>query len=115
MTLSETKAKTFKPSVKTRIEKPEIKPEKPKAESLNDLCSTCSASQGCIYHTRGKAVHYCEEYDLHEPLSEPVTFIQPEIQISRKGLTGLCVTCVHRDSCINARTIGGIWHCEEFE
>jgi hypothetical protein len=48
-------------------------------------------------------------------LSEPVTFIQPEIQISRKGLTGLCVTCVHRDSCINARTIGGIWHCEEFE
>ena len=28
---------------------------------------------------------------------------------------GLCATCAHRDTCTFRTSVGGVWHCEEFE
>lgn len=79
------------------------------------LCTTCVHAETCaLPFELGLPVLACEEFD-----SGPVAvadYREPKARRERDGetLAGLCVTCVHRDSCLLPKAEGGVWHCEEF-
>lgn len=86
------------------------------------LCETCDLAENCMNRKNSTCtVHYCEEFT--ESLNAPVHKLRQvpsqlpsksEVGIQQSGLKGLCVNCDHRESCENAKTIGGVWHCEEY-
>lgn len=37
-----------------------------------------------------------------------------EVPDKSASFAGLCVDCQNRNTCIYAKTNGGVWHCEEY-
>ena len=102
---------TIRRAARTKEEnKVELKPR----VAFQDLCSTCAAAPTCIHRTTGKPVYSCDDYENHPTVAAPVPSTA-RTDIKPVTLKGLCVDCKHRESCILAKTQGGVWHCEEYE
>lgn len=83
------------------------------------ICSTCNFVETCASRrTWIGPVHHCEEFDDSEgkpsrpPSLSVVKADEPEANV---GAIGICVNCVHRETCTLPKAEGGIWHCEEYE
>jgi hypothetical protein len=91
-----------------------------RTKALPGLCSTCNHAQACAHRlTNGLVVWFCEEYDDYVPPKveqpvDPPPAREPIKPYGTDGLMGLCVNCEKRDSCIHAKKVGGVWHCEEY-
>ncbi len=95
-------------------------------EDYNDICSTCNHAELCISKkTRQGPVWFCEEFDDYVPVKEQdvneAVFLPAQSQVGpgtgendSSQFKGLCINCENRFTCINSRTEGGIWHCEEY-
>ncbi|MEP0848480.1 MAG: hypothetical protein HRF50_16865 [Phycisphaerae bacterium] len=84
------------------------------------LCGTCSRAAECNLRAKLEPpVIYCEEFDdAVEQVREP----EPQVEnlpaaaaLRVSPLKGLCVNCVHRDTCTLPKSEMGVWHCEEYE
>lgn len=99
-----------------RSEKPMVKPA-PKTETQRmnpELCVSCVHAADCIYRTKGKAVHHCDEYEGIAGFESRI-MVQPEpVHENPEMLQGLCLNCKHKENC-TLKTQGGVWHCEEYE
>lgn len=96
-----------------------------KKELYNDICSTCNSGELCVSKkTRQGPVWFCEEYDDYVEVKDE-TIVGTEFQIippwkdsnPMEGpiqFKGLCINCENRNTCVNSRVEGGIWHCEEY-
>ena len=97
-----------------------------KKELYNDICSTCNYGKLCVSKkTRQGPVWFCEEYDDYVPVKVQEVYeagFQPAQSRVGSGIKendssqfkGLCINCENRVTCINSKTVGGIWHCEEY-
>ncbi len=97
-------------------------------ESAPGLCSTCNNNVDavCSYRElRGFDAQCCEMHDERTPASALLTGAQgkPSARVvvaSRPVPTestefkGLCINCENRETCLQSRIEGGIWHCEEY-
>lgn len=86
----------------------------------NELCTTCNHVDECLVPRSDsrRPVVYCEEFDDYSPAPPKENFAKkPLFEPVREDFDfkGLCINCEHRDNCIQARTEGGVWHCEEYE
>jgi hypothetical protein len=82
------------------------------------LCSTCNHNEKCIQANRnGRVINHCEEFDGYAAPARIKPARKPLAQrfISPNGYMGLCVNCEKRETCMNAHSEGGIWHCEEYK
>jgi hypothetical protein len=88
---------------------------------LVGLCMTCNIADTCGYRKlRGCDAIYCEMFDGYAPprsrsITYPATRPMPVEPALVNGQKGLCVNCVHEETCMQARLAGGVWHCEEYE
>ena len=75
--------------------------------------------------TRQGPVWFCEEFDDYVPVKEQEVHeagFQPTQSRVGFGIMendslqfkGLCINCENGITCINSKTEGGIWHCEEY-
>ena len=97
-------------------EKPEVKlAPKTETQQMNpDLCTVCTHAAYCIYKTKGKVVHHCDDYESIAGI-ESRMIVQPEpVRKDPEMLQGLCLNCLHKDDCC-LKSQGGVWHCEEYE
>ncbi len=92
------------------------------------ICSTCNNLSTCIiFKHRKQPVTYCELFDDYVP-PPAIIEINTEVSITSdatEGLEpnnkgsmyteGLCWDCENRETCMNRKLKGGIWHCEEYE
>ena len=93
-------------------------------EPVTDLCGACAHGDDC--HLRDTPIvplHECNEYDDGSPAITADTKLLKSVpsasaQMSAPAsstLAGLCLNCDHRESCILTRSVGGVWHCEEYQ
>lgn len=88
-------------------------------ERFVGLCVTCNNVADCSYRSLRKTdAIYCDMFDntfgsngKSNSYSIRTIDYTEEIIESR----GLCVNCVHRDTCQISNQHGGVWHCEEYE
>lgn len=85
----------------------------------NDLCTTCNCLPECDSTSAGRRpVYYCEQYDDYVPQKPAPKPRKAEVKKPKEPeqkYTGICVNCDFRETCANATTEGGIWHCEEYQ
>ena len=98
-----------------------------KKEIYKDLCSTCNYGELCVSKkTRQGPVWFCEEFDGYVAVKEQEVYeagwqpaqsrVGPGImEKDTSQFMGLCIHCENRFTCINSKTEGGIWHCEEYK
>lgn len=98
-----------------------------KKELYNDICSTCNYGELCVSkRTRQGPVWFCEEFDDYVPVKEEEVYeggLQPAqsrvgpgaMEKDSPQFKGLCINCEDRFICTNSKTVGGIWHCEEYK
>lgn len=86
------------------------------------LCITCNNSDTCVYRKqRGTDAIYCELFDGYAApqhgrgIEVTGAVTDGSLDVGTTDAKGLCMNCVHRDSCQLARPEGGVWHCEEYE
>jgi len=87
------------------------------------LCSTCNSIDTCTGRkTWSGPVHFCEEFDDHQPCAPKA---KPAVEEDSKEAAappirngvprkGLCLNCDLRDTCNYPAPEGGVWHCEEY-
>lgn len=99
----------------------------------NDLCTNCNCLPECDSTSAGRRpVYFCEQFDdfapeKSVPKSKEDNFV-PEKSVPKSKKTkdqkpkepegkykGICVNCDFRETCVNATSEGGIWHCEEYQ
>lgn len=80
-----------------------------------DLCMNCLHANSCIYIKRNRGpILFCNEYDASTE-KKPLDYVDNFPSINDYAeYKGLCMNCIYRDSCKNAISEGGIWHCEEY-
>ena len=83
------------------------------------LCVTCDHAAYCTYRSlRGTDAICCDLFDDRTDSRQQITAF-PNMTESFKEQTseakGLCVNCLHNDTCQLSNREGGIWHCEEYE
>ncbi len=88
------------------------------------LCATCVNAADCVYRRRrGFDALYCELFDALAPKTQSPGQAATVVMAARgetpaaedHELKGLCVNCVHRDTCQLPKPRGGVWHCEMYE
>jgi len=85
------------------------------------LCSTCNHAPDCAYRLRARRpVMHCEEFDGYQaPPARKESTVLPELTdcnaAESRKYQGLCVNCDFRETCINATSEGGVWHCENYQ
>ena len=90
------------------------------------LCSTCNTIDTCTVRKNWKGpVMFCDEFDDHVPVATTGKNVEKAkndtaIALPAKAKTasrrrGLCVNCLHCDTCTFPIVEGGVWHCEEYE
>jgi hypothetical protein len=96
-----------------------------KKELYNDICSTCNYGELCVSKkTRQGPVWFCEEFDDYVTVTGEKS-VGTESQIippwkdfnsleDPTRFKGLCINCENRNTCVNTRVEGGVWHCEEY-
>lgn len=90
------------------------------------LCSTCFHCGSCaLCANHSMPIHYCEEFTTQEVGRMGAS--QKDLRRvgqSSGGTTsasgcgkhmGLCMNCVHKDTCTFPRPEGGVWRCNEYE
>jgi hypothetical protein len=86
--------------------------------SITDLCSTCNHRGSCTLSSLSSTIYYCEEFDdskvPHDSVIEPERSFEENTVVDSRHL-GLCVNCIHRETCSLSKMEGGVWHCEEYE
>ena len=89
-----------------------------KVSPISGICSTCIHLDDCLHRLEsGQVIWFCEEFDDFiptEPLANTSNTDQPESPDAGGEFMGLCVNCEHRDYCVQAKTDGGVWFCEEY-
>ena len=82
------------------------------------ICSTCIHIESCEhYQTCRQPIWFCENFDCAVPgnTEQRVESVVPAPPTPpENGFMGLCINCDHRETCINAKKPGGVWHCEEY-
>ncbi len=90
------------------------------------LCSTCNTIDTCTVRKNWKGpVMFCEEFDDNVPVAttgKKLESAKSHKATASPGKTnaaskrrGLCVNCLHCDTCTFPIVEGGVWHCEEYE
>jgi hypothetical protein len=86
--------------------------------TVQGLCSTCNHLPVCYYRLeRGPVIWYCEQFDDFVPQNPRAATVSPADNVAPKSgerFQGLCVNCERRETCIHAKRLGGVWHCEEY-
>ncbi len=89
------------------------------------ICTVCDSTPTCTFRN-GRVLLQCERF---EPLEKPPvratiedfltasnlrvkTIVEVE---ESKQFTGLCKNCESRETCNFSKTLGGVWHCEEYQ
>lgn len=84
-----------------------------------DLCSTCVYEVSCSFRKSHPGnIFYCEEFDTGLPelrLSLGENNGSPKEIKQYSGLKGLCMNCIHSDTCTLTKPETGVWHCNEYE
>ena len=109
----------------------EIGRSKPRKMSAGDmrqygLCSTCNSIETCINRKNWKGpVMFCEEFDdcgpvvttggATESAKKGTAIALPEKTNAPSVRRGLCVNCLHCETCGFPIVEGGVWHCEKYE
>ena len=85
---------------------------------INGICSTCNHLEDRLHRLRnGFVIWFCEEFDnyVSSPLRGHYSLLEPPASSSSKGeIMGLCINCENRETCVHTKTVGGVWHCEEY-
>jgi hypothetical protein len=87
-------------------------------EPVLDLCSTCNHKDNCTLSSTSSIVYHCEEFDDSTQKQDTITIPEHSVKedkIHNEQHMGLCVNCIHRDTCSLSKMEGGVWHCEEYE
>ncbi len=108
-----------------------IEKSKPSKMTMGDmrqygLCSTCNSIETCINRKNWKGpVMFCEEFDDCGPVvttgktaqsaKKDTEIALPEKTKAAAKRRGLCVNCLHCETCTFPIVEGGVWHCEEYE
>ena len=90
------------------------------------LCSTCNSINTCINRKNWKGpVMFCEEFDDYDSVvttgkikksaRADTATAKPKKSKAAAKRRGLCVNCVHCETCTFPIVEGGVWHCEEYE
>ena len=68
---------------------------------------------------------FCEEFDDDAPVvttgknmesaKKDTAIALPEKKKAASERRGLCVSCLHRETCTFPIVEGGVWHCEKYE
>jgi hypothetical protein len=85
------------------------------------ICVNCIYAKDCVYlECIDKPIWYCNNYDSYTKQeiksktcvskSNNKSNIPPQSGV----FEGICINCEHRITCVNAKTTGGIWHCNEY-
>ena len=90
------------------------------------LCSTCNDMKICVSKKTWKGpVFFCEEFNDYVPSEidgkkpEATPSVSEDSASRGEGVAarrlGLCVNCLHIESCTFPIVESGVWHCEEYE
>ena len=91
------------------------------------LCSNCKNAPTCMYlKDQKQPVWHCNEFCREEPCEKPpLKTTAPSLHKTKAvpqksdGIAskykGLCIDCVHRETCSLSKSPGGVWRCEEYE
>ncbi len=90
------------------------------------LCSTCNSIDTCTSWKNWKGpVMFCEEFDDRVPVAttgkttesakKDTAIASPRKTKAASKRRGLCVNCLHCETCTFPIVEGGVWHCEEYE
>lgn len=89
-----------------------------KSKEISGICSTCNHIEDCLHRLgNGIVIWFCEQFDdfVQQKPRAVITMSKPSVTLNNKEkFQGLCINCEHRLECIHSRTVGGIWHCEEY-
>jgi len=91
------------------------------AQEYEGLCMTCNSAPACAFRKRGRGpVLQCEEFDDYQALtagSEPAAArkLRGHNPADAGRYKGLCINCDFRETCINAASETGVWHCENYQ
>jgi hypothetical protein len=110
---------------KPRTETPPREAQPGRSPEPRGLCATCLHADACAYRQRQAGpVVFCEEFEIEQP-PEPLTtafqtataadFDDLGTTLPGGRVRGLCVNCVHRQTCRLPKPESGVWHCEEYE
>ncbi len=94
--------------------------------SNKGICSNCNFASTCRHSLSG--VQFCEEYEIADSIKRfegrrldtnkaGLLKINPQTTASQfpDCVMGLCINCLHRETCGLPRPESGVWHCEEYE
>jgi hypothetical protein len=93
-------------------------------KELKGLCMNCIHAPTCIFlRDADRTILQCEEYECSQPETRKIRKSAHEAEgKSRVAMgenaskyMGLCVNCIHRETCTFPKPDGGVWHCEEYE
>ncbi len=89
------------------------------------ICSSCVNAPNCMYvRARRGPIYQCEEFSAYTPVETRVrrrsrTVAGPghtgNPTARRSRLQGLCASCDYAEACTLSHSVGGVWHCEEYE
>lgn len=91
------------------------------SNEYHGLCLTCNHEPDCAHPASARSpVLHCEEFDGYQAppaRSRPPQTVEADVGEAGEGSRhiGLCVNCDLHETCINATTEEGIWHCESYQ
>jgi len=93
------------------------------------ICQSCIYESECghcqLSQNKGKPIWFCEDFDsgrfLQSVANQKIHSHERSTPSSNPGtelisgrMTGLCISCADRVSCMFPIMEGGVWHCEEY-